>query len=154
MSKSTFETRMNALRVLDYFREHPERHSQGSWFNVNIGEGWNYNRNVEKVEKNLCSTTMCVAGTVVWQQEGVEGLSMFSTGHPNENRNKAERRAAKYLGIDKSAAYVLFIETDDDEAVEVLRRIADGKKNIFKGIGDLEHMYNEYRSDGIKVGED
>jgi hypothetical protein len=72
---------------------------------------------------------MCAAGTVIWQEEGPEGLSKF-----DEGPHVGWQHAADLLGITYADADQLFYNTNNEQALYVLRRIAAGKKDIFKGM--------------------
>ena len=115
-----------AQGVLDYLRRFPQKHDQSNWFHVDGG------KDVEKAkvdfEKNYCNTSMCVAGTVVFNNYGTFGLGVFE-----QDEEYAVREATRLLGITEDEAQTLFYDVDDTEAVIAVERIAQGKKNIFKG---------------------
>lgn len=128
MGKGNFtkEQRANAQAVLDYFIAHPERHDQREWWR--FGGLVEPVKEVEKVPENLCKTTMCVAGTVMFQHYGPFGLGLFS-----DAEDAAVKEAGRLLGLDYDSAYALFYNTNNSEAVGILHRIVANKKNIFKG---------------------
>ena len=124
--------RAAAQDVLDYFKKYPERHDQGAWYDIDeeaLPNNWDEEESLaEYVPQNICKTTMCAAGTVMWQRHGVVGLKMFDV----DNRF-AQREAARLLGLEWNDANQLFHTMNEETVKKVLKRIAKGKKNIWKG---------------------
>lgn len=116
-----------AQAVLDYFEKFPQYHDQGAWFSVD-GIGEDYEEVKVKPEKNVCNTTMCVAGNVIFNNYGPFGLHMFEVDEVT-----ASNEAAGLLGISEDEADVLFTEVSDEDALRVVKNISKGEKNIFKG---------------------
>ncbi len=117
-----------AKTVLNHIKAFPEYHDQGEWFRLDNGLGPSTAENVDKVvvDDNVCNTSMCVAGTVMYYNYGPFGLSLF-----DKAEEVAAEEAARLLGIDDAEAQYLFYEVDNDDAVTVLKNIARKEKNIF-----------------------
>lgn len=134
MAKSKFnkEHRENAAKVLAYLSAYPDRHNQSSWFEVDVPSAYNapLKETAFMVEDNLCKTNMCVAGTVMWQNYGAFGLSLFVDG---EHEDLATNEAARLLGLEEDEAHTVFFSLSNEDALTVIERIAAGKKNIWKG---------------------
>lgn len=132
-----------AQRVHDYFVKFPEKHDQETWFMVVDGENFEEDPDlaVVDVENNVCNTSMCVAGTVMWNEYGRHGLRQFVSGSDNERM--ATRHAGDLLGLNAHQAHWLFYYSENDEAKRVVKRIAKGKKNPFKDT-DYEPEANWY----------
>lgn len=148
MKKATeWEARANACRVLDYFEKFPDMHKQSSWFAVDGTFTANYYAESVEVDPdaNVCNTSMCAAGTVMWLNEGAKGLTYFD-GAGVDDVEAGIKRARKYLGLNEAQANALFVETTDAEAKAILTRIADGKKDIFKPYPHLKDAVENYEA--------
>lgn len=119
---STFETRAHAQAVLDYIEEHPEKHDQSNWV-MNYESG---------LSENMCGTTMCVAGTSVYLTDGFDGLVHH---HIYGGWSDA---AAKNLGLSIDESLALFFMMDNQNAVEMLRAVADGNSEKFWELAEEE----------------
>ena len=143
----TEETKAQAQAALDYIHAHPEKHAQNHWVGINKGNAityfWMDNLNV--TEENLCGTTMCVAGTLVYLNEGVDGLNRLhhnTMGVVDENDvvvNGWIVTGAKYLGLTSQEAYSLFFEMDEAKAVDMLTAIANGDEVKFQALSVVDY---------------
>lgn len=121
MAKTNAETRAHAQRVLDYLAKHP--HNQSNFFKVSAHE---YDEDAWKKvviddKKNVCNTTLCVAGASQWLHAGKKGLSIFAS-----DEDEGTRRAGTRLGLDEGEYEYLFYDTDESDAVDILYSIASG----------------------------
>lgn len=126
----TEETKRVAQDALDYIVEHPERHDQSVWFDYNTDQSQESNghpRLYKKGDANLCDTTMCVGGTVQWQQKGYIDIMTVDVV------------AAELLGLTEDEATTLFFETDDAQAVDMLTAIANGDAKKFASLAADVH---------------
>ncbi|HEY5446664.1 MAG TPA: hypothetical protein VIJ87_19810 [Pyrinomonadaceae bacterium] len=113
----TENTKRVAQQALDYLRMYPERHDQNnfvSWEDASVEDLRHFTGQV-----NLCDTTMCVAGTVQWQQEGQIVLSAV------------DYAAGDYLGLDRYEWSSLFYDTNNEQAIDMLTAIANGDADKF-----------------------
>jgi len=104
--KVTDETKRFARKTLKWLRNHPENHDQGNFISGRLDE------------PNLCGTTMCVAGTVVYLKYGLDAKKI--------RRYVNEGRAA--LGLSLGEAEVLFYEMDEGRALAKLEKVANGEQ--------------------------
>lgn len=115
----TQDTKRIAQQALDYILEHPERHDQSAWVMWPEMDRLGL-LDYTGSETPLCNTTMCVAGTVQWQQEGMVAV------------NDCDKVAGNYLGLSESEYCALFFDTNNDMAVRALTAIANGDKTKFR----------------------
>lgn len=113
---STPEIRAHAQEVLDYIIEHPEQHSQESWF-VSKDE-------TLPPEPGTCGTTMCIAGTSIFLKYGENCIR-------NPSRSAFSQDAADNLGLTSSEAGCLFYTFDDARALDALTAVANGDEKKF-----------------------
>lgn len=125
--RSTLETRETAQAALDYIEAHPEQHEQNNWWTVAGADRFPAD------SYNICDTTMCVAGTAVWVKEGMDGMRRCALGIGTG----FEKSGREYLGLSVREADALFYRAGNEEAVSMLRAIANGDEDkfweIFKG---------------------
>lgn len=126
--KNTAETRAQAQAALDYVTFNPHAHDQGAWVHVGHEDDKSLSISdaVVSQDKNVCNTVMCVAGTVKWLNEGIDGLSHFKF-----NEDDAVREAGEYLGLEQEERYALFFTFDNDIAKNMLNAVANGDTNKF-----------------------
>ena len=122
--KSTSETRATARAALDYIEANPEKHRQADFYMVHDDDGQpvyvGQGRNVS--EQNWCNTTMCVAGTAVFIDGGIEAL---------RDCDDFDHKGAELLGLDFYEGSKLFYTMDESAAVEMLKAVAEGDEARF-----------------------
>lgn len=137
----TDETKANAQAVLDYILAHPEKHSQRHVVGL-MDSSWNFfllpssGESVEDIvltEENFCGTTMCIAGTVIFLNQGIDALNRL--GKPviidDESHTDWEIVGAEYLGLDLDEADSIFFEMSNSRAIDLLIAIANGDEEKF-----------------------
>lgn len=122
--KITPETMAMANKVLDYIKDHPERHDQFSWVSV---EGLEQASQLR--EDNLCQTTMCVAGTAVFLSRPLDEFVKFDT--VGTGAAVWETEGARLLGLDEDESEWLFYDASNEEALEALAAAAAGNQQEF-----------------------
>lgn len=114
-----------AKKILEQVDSHPETLYMGTWESEKNGElyDWKTDKYVEG-----CGTTRCVAGWAV-HFNARRGEDIFSA----RNRLQVELGtrgcsfmdvAGRLLGLNEREAGHVFLEADEGEAVDVLRRLA------------------------------
>lgn len=119
----TDETKAAAQGVLDYLESQPEKHNQESYFRLPA--------NVKPetlTEENFCGTTMCIAGTALYLDQGIEGIVNFYDGLD------ADEYSGQKLGLDAVEANTLFYTFDNATALDALRAIAAGDEVKFHAL--------------------
>ena len=127
----TEDTKRIAQQALDYLTAHPERHNQESWWDGEpVSKSPIIFRPID--EGNLCNTTMCVAGTVQFQQKGyVDPIDV-------------REYATQALGLDNIEAQLLFMYANEEDSLDLLRAIANGDDEKFAELRiSLEEIYYE-----------
>lgn len=129
--RNTPETRAEAQRVLDFIMENPEQHDQTAWWSA-LSRG---SRRVADARDNICDTTLCIAGTAVYLQEGVEGLrerydAFFRSGPT------LPERAADILGLSLDERNNLFLCMDNELARDMLIAVANGDQEKFDALAE------------------
>jgi hypothetical protein len=121
---STLDTRAVAQRALDYIAEHPKQHRQANWVGVDgVYAGWS-----GIGDFNMCDTTMCIAGTVVYNEEGFDGIKRMLRRDIHSDWIGV---GAAYLGLDRGEAEAIFIYQDEEKVINQLRAIAEGDETKF-----------------------
>lgn len=120
---STPETREAASKVVEYIEAYPDRHNQSSWVAIfdELGEEIEVH---DPEEVSLCKTTMCVAGTAAFQRYGTV---VFTDTWQRDHTWMEEGQTI--LGLNFIEANYLFYDTDNDEALKVVRGLAVGEWN-------------------------
>lgn len=120
---STPETRAAAQGVADYIEAHPEQHNQSAWVQVFDQEGNELDTEDYSLEDlNVCKTTMCVAGTAAFQRDGKQ---IFTDQWQRTHTWMDE--GMKILGLRFDEANSLFYDTDNEEALDVVKGLAVGE---------------------------
>lgn len=137
---STPETRQNAQAVLDYLEKNPNQHRQNFfWAPKDQPQTLTDEAQAEwisrldelkkPIEHNVCDTTMCIAGTAVFLNEGIPGLvSCISAEYEDVS---FINKGADYLGLDDSEAQELFYTMSEQSALDALRAVAEGNEDKF-----------------------
>lgn len=115
----TPETQAMAQRVLDYIHEHPEQHDQKQFF------GASYD----------CGTTMCIAGTALFLEYGIQSDSAF---YQRDFGLTFTDVAGPLLGLDENEADDLFYKMDNEIAVQMLKCIIAGDEYGFRAYAEYE----------------
>ena len=121
----------HAQDILDYIDTHPQEHNQFSWAEAGSAESSRLS------EDEFCGTTMCIAGTSVFLNEGNKGLFMRDRWLTSlELRSGIDRKAAKNLGLDTYQAWSLFYQWNESVALDLLRCVAAGDEKKFQDVVD------------------
>ena len=95
--------------VLDYIRQHPEEHDQGTW-----------------AETNACGTTLCFAGTAVvlagyrvaWKEWDTEAYLCLPPGDEADEFERIDEVAKRILDLDDYQAKRLLLNSETFDDVE------------------------------------
>lgn len=124
----TEETKALAQQISDYFLVYPERHEQDTWVWLGDNDGETYLRVEEELtEQNVCNTTMCIAGSAVFMTRSLDEFKKF---HANA-AHTYDNEAGKLLGLNLREGQWLFYETNNEEALDAVRAIANGDVDKF-----------------------
>ncbi len=124
----TEATKAHAQAIVDYIIENPEKHDQRLWWMDNEKSPINGS------DFNFCDTTMCIAGTSVFIEGGVEALIEQS------QIGDWEIAAAPNLGLTDREASYLFYCMDNDLAVDAVNAIAQGDVDKFYEILEIRGL--------------
>jgi hypothetical protein len=134
----TPETRELATGVLEYLRQHPEKHCQASFVGVD-DDGEIMDATTRITENNFCDTTLCVAGTAVFLAQGLEGLNRHIVN------GQWDETAAPLLGLNDEEASILFYTMSDETALEMLEAVANGDEVRFHEVyEDFDEEDSDY----------
>jgi hypothetical protein len=53
-------------KVVEYAEAHPDQFDMDSWYIDYAGGGWQKTLREQELQRPLCNTTMCAAGTAAW----------------------------------------------------------------------------------------
>lgn len=123
--KSTPETRATARATLDYIAANPEKHKQADFYMVHGDDGMPQFGDRNLTEQTWCNTTMCVAGTAVFVDGGLEAL---------RNCEDFDTEGADLLGLDFYEGSKLFYVMDESAAVAMMEAVAEGDEARFDEI--------------------
>jgi hypothetical protein len=139
--KFTEKTMAMAQRVRDYIIQHPEKHEQSAWVGQRDRNS-NYVRYFGNVnEKNFCNTTMCIAGTAIFLEEGIPGLQRAAGSIDTLDAYNSGwyQQAMPLLGLETdNEAEMLFGNMDNNNAFDMLGALADGDVDKFYAIRAME----------------
>jgi len=133
--ESTARTRRIAQGVLDYIKAHPNNHDQESWFHHKDAFGQYTN----PTEENICDTTMCVAGTAIFLQHGVRALIDPSTTPGGDY----EEEGGRLLGLNSHEQSLLFLDSTNEQAVDLLEAVVAGDETLFKAISEDDNYWQD-----------
>ena len=126
----------HAQDVLDYIETHPKQHGQSRWVG---SKSW---VNVEVNQEDFCGTTMCIAGTSVFLNEGNAGLFHYNY-RPGDisywfANQDIPAKAEEYLGLSREQAFELFYQMNNADALALLRCVAAGDEKKFNEVVDTQ----------------
>jgi hypothetical protein len=133
MVNITPETTEQARRVYTYIALNPKIFEMNSWFSV---EGYEPNEHAEAavidLSANVCNTTMCLAGTQVFLSGGKEALKRLAEEDIDMVADATEmNRAAAAFGLSPDEGYDLFVNTNNEQAFEIISGLARGSAEEF-----------------------
>lgn len=120
----TEETKALAQKIQDYFILYPERHRQDEWVAV---EGAT---SCLVTDENICNTTMCVAGTAVFLNGGMQAMNDCQAFYGSSFSETAQ----ELLGLTYEEADRLFYCMDNQAAKDAVAAIAAGDEKKFDAI--------------------
>jgi hypothetical protein len=135
--KVTEETKQRAKNVLRFIKKYPWMHNQNNWYKSK-GSGNMYMNRVSDqpdsvvispTQKDVCNTTLCVAGTAVLLNDGKEGLKVFDD-YPQQGVD----RAADLLGLSSYEANIIFYTMNKTKVIEMLEAVAEGNEEKFNSV--------------------
>jgi len=123
---SNESTRETAQRVLDFINANPAVHRQTTYFGDRVNT------------ENYCGTTMCVAGTALYVEYGINSPMSFYE-HPVFGRrgndhtgNSYAKVAGPLLGFENAdESDAIFYEMDNERAVQKLKHLVTGDLMAF-----------------------
>jgi hypothetical protein len=125
--KSTKHTRALAYEILAYW-ERFNHHDQSTW----VGDEDKVKIRTETlstgVDVNVCSTTMCAAGTAVFLSTTPEAFKQFVKV---SGGNEWEAAGGRLLGLDHEEAYKVFY-AGNKSAKRLMKAIASGSQEKFE----------------------
>lgn len=118
------ETKANAQATLDYILMNPENHDQSTWVGQTENFNWDeYESQNGYTESNMCGTTMCAAGTILYLKMGMDGLNLGSS---------FSSHAAPYFGLENVAEInAIFLNMSEYNVVMQLTALANGDEKKF-----------------------
>lgn len=142
-------TEVNAdlsLEILEFFQKHPELHDQADFMNPYEADKSKV-RDVPDLQARGCGTTRCVAGEAVIlgapellrvefnESSGYVEIYLAKPGEEKVDKFPDwDTTAQKLLGLDDNHSYTLFYIASDEEALEALKYMAEGKVPDWKVI--------------------
>lgn len=120
-----------AKLILEQLEEKPHTHNQQYWFRKDrSGASVDTLMPGERVE---CGTTLCVAGWAAYMNGYM--LTSYEKGITTATLPFGPQRqvpdvAQELLGISEMDAYILFHNTNNDEAIMALEQLVNGKDHI------------------------
>jgi hypothetical protein len=118
----------NATVLLDYLRSGATRHDQDKWFDL---ADRHPDQSPYKIEVGpaACGTVLCTAGAAVHLAGWT--MSYDGEGTPTARRQGCDDRpvvdlAADLLGLDEALSCLLFLESDNRQALRILEDLAHG----------------------------
>lgn len=115
-----------AQDIIDFFIENPEKHAQSSV----CGDGLTQLEKMDNIPDDLCGTTLCIAGSAVYLNEGLEGLKKLVRAE----YTGWDTKAAELLGLNPYESHLLFYTMDNQRAFDATNAIANGDAEKFQDI--------------------
>lgn len=110
-----------AQTVLNFLESHPQNHNQ----NIYVGKVAE-----SATDENWCGTTMCIAGATVAFEMGLERARYLAHNIVDADGNylNIDDVAGELLGLDEFESEMLFHTYDNEDALDMLRCVAEGNK--------------------------
>jgi hypothetical protein len=145
------------LEVLNFLEANHGNHNQRSWAQGYRGEE-------EPTEDNLCGTTLCAAGAALllngevrFERRDDVGIAPYwlplvktpymRAWQPVDDYTNWVNRGARLLGLNEWEANYLFLHTNNESALEALRRGAKGERIIPEEHETYKFAYPHYEED-------
>lgn len=126
----TEETKAAAQAVVDYLTVYPERHEQSTVWGDEDGNEITSKAD-EQCPDDICGTTLCIAGTTLFLDGGIEAVK------ETVRKNTWITDAGAKLGLDWGEAYELFHTWDEQKAFDATVAIANGDQDKFYSKVDM-----------------